>query len=183
MYKQKKINKDDVTMNKPETRERKQSAATCAPNKEKTLDLIKIHEIKIKNAVNKKGDEVKGIKVILKSNKAPIFQNMIIKHQEPEEETTPMILMVEDVIKVEDTELSITESGAEDWSETDSRWTDDTVPPTPALMEEIEEALSKDEKRSRLEQLRKARLIINSLQDELDERAEDEENKDTSMVH
>ena len=47
MYKQKKINKDDVTMNKPETRESNQSAATCAPNKEKTLDLIKIHENEI----------------------------------------------------------------------------------------------------------------------------------------
>ena len=56
MYKQKKINKDDVTMNKPETRERKQSAATCAPNKEKTLDLIKIHENEIKKAVNKDKD-------------------------------------------------------------------------------------------------------------------------------
>ena len=88
---------------------------------------------------------------------------MIINHQEPEEEATRMILMVEEVIKVEDTELSNTESGAEEWSETDSRWTDDTEPPTPALMAEIEEVLSKDERRSRLEQLRNARLKINSL--------------------
>ena len=106
------------------------------------FSLKKIHEIKIKNAVNNKRDELKGIKVTLKSNKAPIFQNMIIKHQEPEEETTPMILMVEEVIKVEDTELSNTVSGAEEWSETDSRWTDDTEPPPPALMAEIEQVLS-----------------------------------------
>ena len=87
--------------------------------------------------------------------------------------------MVEEVIKVEDTELSITEPGAEEWSETDPRWTDDTMPPTPALRAEIEEVLSKDERIARLEQLRNARLTVNSLQDELDERADDEEDKDT----
>ena len=66
-------------MNKPETRERKQSAATCAPNKEKTLDLIKIHENKINKAVNKDKDALKRIKVIKETNKAPLFLKMIIK--------------------------------------------------------------------------------------------------------
>ena len=46
--------KHDVTLTKPETKERNHSAAKCAQNKEKTLDLIEIHETKIKNAVNNK---------------------------------------------------------------------------------------------------------------------------------
>ena len=46
-------------------------------------------------------------------------------------------------------------------------------------MAEIEEVLSQNENRSRLEQLRKTRLDINRIQDELNERAEDEEDKDT----
>ena len=50
-------------MNKPETKERNHPAAICAQNKEKTMDLIKIHEIKINNAVNKDGDELKGIQL------------------------------------------------------------------------------------------------------------------------
>ena len=86
-------NKDNVTMNKPETKEWKHSAATCAQNKEKTMDLIKIHESKINKAVNKDEDVLKGIKVIMENNKAPIFQKMIIKSPEPEEESTLMIIM------------------------------------------------------------------------------------------
>ena len=106
--------KDQVTWIKPETKKTNQSAAKCAQNKEKTLDLIKLHENKIKDAINSKRDELTGIKVTLKINKAPIFQNMITSHHEPEEEATLMILMVEEVIKVEDTELSISKPGAEE---------------------------------------------------------------------
>ena len=117
---------DDGIMNKPEVRERKQTAATCAPNKEKTLDLIKIHENKINKAVNKDEDVLKRIKVIKETNTVPLFQKMIIKSPEPEEESTPMIIMEEEVIKVEETEYSNTESGAEDWSETESRNADES---------------------------------------------------------
>ena len=62
---------------------------------------------------------------------------MIIKSQEPEEESTPMIILEEEVIKVEDTEFSNTELGAEDWSETESKNADDIEPATPALMAKI----------------------------------------------
>ena len=105
---------------------------------------------------------------------------MIIKSPETEEESTPMIIMEEEVIKVEETEFSNTESGAEDWSETESRNADKIETQTPALMAEIEEVLIQNEKRSRLVQLRQTRLDINKIQDELEERADDEEEKDTS---
>ena len=66
-------------MNKPEVREHKQTAAACAPNKEKTHDLIKIHESKIKKAVNKDLDVISNIKVIKKGiNTLSHFQTMII---------------------------------------------------------------------------------------------------------
>ena len=40
--------KDDITWIKPETKKSNQSAAKCAQNKEKTLDLIKLHKNKLK---------------------------------------------------------------------------------------------------------------------------------------
>ena len=81
MVKRTKIkSKDDITWIKPETKKRNQPAAKCAQNKEKTLDLIKLHENKIKDAVKNKRDELTGITVTLKSNKPPIFQNMNTYH-------------------------------------------------------------------------------------------------------
>ena len=74
--------------------ERKQTAATCAPNKEKTYDLIKIHESKIKKALYKDGDVISNIKVIKKGiNTLSQFQTMISKSVEPKEESTPMIVL------------------------------------------------------------------------------------------
>ena len=51
-------------MNIPEVKEHKHTAASCATNKGKTYDLIKIHESKIKLAVNHDGDEISKHKVI-----------------------------------------------------------------------------------------------------------------------
>ena len=93
--------KDDITWIKPETKKSNQSAAKCAQNKEKTLDLIKLHENKIKDAVKNKRDKLKGITVTLKTNKPPIFQNMNTYHCEPEEEASPMILIVDELINAQ----------------------------------------------------------------------------------
>ena len=43
-------------MNKPEVKEYKSTAAACAPNKEKTQDLIQLHERKIKLISEKNRD-------------------------------------------------------------------------------------------------------------------------------
>ena len=103
---------------------------------------------------------------------------MIINSSEPEEESTPMIILEEEGIKVEENEYSNTESGAEDWSETETGTEEGFQPNTPALMSEIEEFVSRNEKRSRLAQLRQTRLEITKIQDELEDRANDKDAKD-----
>ena len=62
MVKRTKIkSKDVVTWIKPETIKVNKTAAKCAQKKEKTLNLIKLHEEKIKNAVKSEKDEIKRI--------------------------------------------------------------------------------------------------------------------------
>ena len=96
MVKRTKIkSKDDITWIKPETKKINKVAAKCAQNKEKTSDLIKLHEKKIKDVVKNKKDELKGIKLTLKTNKPPNFQNMNTHHCGPEEKASPMILIID----------------------------------------------------------------------------------------
>ena len=60
-------------------------------------------------------------------------------HCDPEEEVSPMILIIDEGIKLEDMEHGTTEQGEEQWSDSDPRWTDETIPPTTTLGSEIEE--------------------------------------------
>ena len=100
---------------------------------------------------------------------------MISNSVEPKEESTPMIILREDVIKVEH-EYSHTD----DWSEADT-WSEADIPPdTPALMTEIEDFVSRDEKRNRLALARQTRLDITKITDELEDRDNDEDEKDHS---
>ena len=79
---------------------------------------------------------------------------MISNTVELKEEGVPMIILREDVIKVEEHEYSHTD---EDWSEAD-------IPPdTPALMTEIEDLVSRDVKRNRLALVRQTRKSKNLL--------------------
>ena len=105
---------------------------------------------------------------------------MIINSVEPNEESTPMIVLRNKGIKVEEHEYSHTESCTDDWSETETGAEEGIPPNTPALMSEIEEFVSRNEKRSCLAQLRQTRLDITKIRDELEDRANDEDVTDLS---
>ena len=97
---------------------------------------------------------------------------------DPEEEASQMALVIDEEIKLEDMENSMTEQEEEQWSNSDPRWTDDTIPPISTIGSEIEEVLRKDNMKARLEELRAARLTVNSLKDEINDRSEDEDDKE-----
>ena len=111
--KNKRKSKDDVTWIKPETRKSNLSAAKCAQNKEKTSKLVELHERKIKEVINNKKDELKGIKMNLKYNYDKNFQTLVTKHREPTEETTQREMTLADASKREETAMR-TYQGQED---------------------------------------------------------------------
>ena len=160
-------------MNIAEVTERKPTAASCAQNKKKKHDLIQIYESKIKQALNQDGDKISKNKVIKKGiNTLSKFQTMISNTVELKGEGLPMVILREDVIKVEEHEYNPTD---EDWSEAD-------IPPdTPALMTEIEDMVSRDDKRNRLALARQTRLEISRITEEIDDRDTDEEEQDHSQ--
>ena len=179
MVKRTKIkSKDDITWIKPETKKVNKTAAKCAQNKEKTSNLIKLHEEKIKDAVKNKKDEIKRIKVKVNTIKTQNFQIMNTQSGDPEEAASQMKLVIDEEIKLEDMENGMTEQGEEQWPDSDPRWTDDTIPPISTIGSEIEEVLRKDDMEARLEELRTARLTVHSLKDELTDRFEDDEEKE-----
>ena len=179
MVKRTKIkSKDDITWIKPETKKVNKVAAKCAQNKEKTSNLIKLHEKKIKDAVKNKKDELKRIKVKVNTIKTQNFQIMNTQSCDPEEEASQMKLVIDEEIKLEDMENGMTEQGEEQWSDSDPRWTDDTIPPISTIGSEIEEVLRKDDMKARLEELRTARMTVHSLKDEINDRSEDDEEKE-----
>ena len=160
-------------MNIPEVKEHKHTAASCAINKGKTYDLIKIHENKIKLSVNHDGDEILKNKVIkIKTNPLSKFQTMISYSAEPKEEGPPMIILTEDVIKVE--ELGY---GRKDEDESEA----DTPPDTPALMFQLEDMMKRDDKRNRLVLARQTRLEISEITEEIEDRDSDGEEQSHSQ--
>ena len=95
----KRKSKDDITWIKPETKKSNLSAAKCAQNKEKTSNLIKLHEEKIKDVVKNKKDEIKRIKVKINPIKTQKFQIMYTQSGDPEEATSQMELVIDEDIK------------------------------------------------------------------------------------
>ena len=179
MVKRTKIkSKDDITWIKPETKKVNKTAAKCAQNKEKTSNLIKLHEEKIKDAVKNKKDEIKRIKVKVNPIKTQKFQIMHTQSGDPEEATSQMKLVIDEDIKLEDLENGLTEQGDEQWPDSDPRWTDDTVYPITTIGSEIDEVLRKDDMEERLEELRTARMTVDSLKDEIADRIDDDEKKE-----
>ena len=142
MVKRTKIkSKDDITWIKPETIKVNKTAAKCAQKKEKTSNLIKLHEEKIKDAVKNKKDEIKRIKVKVNPIKTQKFQIMHTQSGDPEEATSQMKLVIDEDIKLEDLENGLTEQGDEQWPDSDPRWTDDIVYPITTIGSEIDEFL------------------------------------------
>ena len=85
---------------------------------------------------------------------------MISNTDELNREVPPMVILREDVIKVEEHEYNPTD---EDWTKAD-------IPPdTPALMHEIADMVSRDEKRNRLAMARETRLEISRLNEKIDD--------------
>ena len=89
-----------------------------------------------------------------------------------------MKLVIDEDIKLEDLANGLTEQGDEMWPESDPRWTDDTVYPVTTIGSEIDEALRKDDMVERLEELRTARMKVDSLKEEIADRIDDDEKKE-----
>ena len=158
-------------MNIPEVTKDKSTAAACAPNKEKTQDLIQLHERKIKQISEQNGDEILGKKVIKKCiNQRTPFQIMNTKNDEHSKKGSPMVSSKKDKAEVYRHE----NTAEDDWTE---------VPDTPALMHEIASMLEMDVKRSRITIAKDARLELARFNNEVeDPDSEDEEQEHTHNI-
>ena len=184
MGKRKKIaSKDDVTWIKPETIKIKKIAAKCAHKKGNTLKLIKKHEEMVTKEAKNDWDEMKKANVKLIHNKPHSFQIMHTSREEQEECTSDMELVIDEGVKVEPRTEELSDLEESRWLDDDRRWTDTTVPPSNNIQAELEETLMKVNRENKLTELKAARLAMCTLKEELEDRNDDEELRETLEEH